>query len=101
MTILAVLLTIVAILVAIPCVVLFIECMVALLSGSDDSTATAGPRPRTAVLIPSHDEELGIAATVTGLRTQLAPTDRLIVIADNCSDGTAAAARAAGAEVIE
>src|SRR6185436_17440011 len=63
--------------------------------------ASSGPRPRAAVLIPAHDEELGIAATVTGLRAQLAPGDRLIVIADNCSDGTAAAARAAGAEVIE
>jgi cellulose synthase/poly-beta-1,6-N-acetylglucosamine synthase-like glycosyltransferase len=101
MTILAVLLTILAVLVAIPCLVLFIECMVALLPGSDDTAAAAGPRPRTAVLIPAHDEELGIAATVTGLRAQLGPADRLIVIADNCSDGTAAAARAAGAEVIE
>jgi len=101
MTILAVLLTILAVLVAIPCLVLFIECMVALLPGSDDTAAATGPRPRTAVLIPAHDEELGIAATVTGLRAQLDPADRLIVIADNCSDGTAATARAAGAEVIE
>jgi cellulose synthase/poly-beta-1,6-N-acetylglucosamine synthase-like glycosyltransferase len=38
---------------------------------------------------------------VAGLRPQLAPGDRLIVIADNCTDGTAAAARAAGAAVIE
>jgi cellulose synthase/poly-beta-1,6-N-acetylglucosamine synthase-like glycosyltransferase len=101
MTILAVLLTILAVLVAIPCLVLFVECMVALLPGSGDAPASSGPRPRTAVLIPAHDEELGIAATVTALREQLAPGDRLIVIADNCSDGTAATARAAGAEVIE
>jgi cellulose synthase/poly-beta-1,6-N-acetylglucosamine synthase-like glycosyltransferase len=38
---------------------------------------------------------------VEGLRAQLAPADRLVVIADNCSDDTAAVARAAGAEVIE
>jgi cellulose synthase/poly-beta-1,6-N-acetylglucosamine synthase-like glycosyltransferase len=101
MTVLAVLLTIVAVLVAIPCLVLFVECMVALLPGGRDTPVAAGPRPRTAVLIPAHDEELGIGPTVTGLRAQLAPGDRLIVIADNCSDGTAAAARAAGAEVIE
>src|SRR6185436_14653640 len=97
----AALLTVVAVLVAIPCLVLFIECLVALLPGRGGAPASSGPRPRAAVLIPAHDEELGIAATVTGLRAQLDPQDRLIVIADNCSDGTAAAARAAGAEVIE
>jgi cellulose synthase/poly-beta-1,6-N-acetylglucosamine synthase-like glycosyltransferase len=101
MTILTALLTVLAVLVAIPCVVLFVECLVALLPGQDDAPASDGPRPRTAVLIPAHDEEMGIAPTVTGLRAQLGPQDRLIVIADNCSDGTAAAARAAGAEVIE
>jgi cellulose synthase/poly-beta-1,6-N-acetylglucosamine synthase-like glycosyltransferase len=100
MIVLDVLLIALAVLVAIPCLVLFLECLVALLPGARDQLAT-GPRPRTAVLIPAHDEERGIAATVTGLRAQLAPGDRLIVIADNCSDGTAAAARAAGAEVIE
>ena len=101
MTVLAVLLTVLALLVAIPCLVLFVECMVALLPGGEERPAGEGPRPRTAVLIPAHDEELGIAATVRGLRPQLDPQDRLVVIADNCSDGTAAAARAAGAEVIE
>jgi cellulose synthase/poly-beta-1,6-N-acetylglucosamine synthase-like glycosyltransferase len=101
MAVLAALLTALAVLVAIPCVVLFVECVVALLPGQDERAARDGPRPRTAVLIPAHDEELGIAPTVTALRQQLGPEDRLIVIADNCSDGTAAAARAAGAEVIE
>ena len=102
MTVAAILLTVVAVVVAVPCVVLFVECLVALLPGTDDDwLAAAGQRPRTAVLIPAHDEELGIAPTIAGLRAQLGPTDRLIVIADNCSDGTARVARAAGAEVIE
>jgi cellulose synthase/poly-beta-1,6-N-acetylglucosamine synthase-like glycosyltransferase len=38
---------------------------------------------------------------VTALRPQIRDGDRLIVIADNCTDGTAAAAEAAGATVIE
>lgn len=102
MTILGVLLTILAVAVAIPCAVLFVECMVALLPGDDtEPLDTSTPRPRTAVLIPAHNEAAGIAPTVTGLRAQLGPADRLIVIADNCSDDTAAVARAAGAEVIE
>ena len=54
-----------------------------------------------AVVIPAHNEESGIAATVEDVKAQLRADDRLIVIADNCSDGTAAAAKAAGAEVLE
>lgn len=102
MTVLGVLLAILAIAVAIPCAVLFIECLVALLPGADtDPLDASGPRPRTAVLIPAHNESTGVVPTITGLRAQLGPADRLIVIADNCSDDTAAVARAAGAEVIE
>lgn len=54
-----------------------------------------------AVLMPAHDEATGIGATLAALRPQFAPTDRILVVADNCSDDTAAIALAAGAEVIE
>lgn len=54
-----------------------------------------------AVIVPAHDEEDGIGATVTGIAGQLGASDRLIVVADNCTDGTAERARAAGAETIE
>jgi cellulose synthase/poly-beta-1,6-N-acetylglucosamine synthase-like glycosyltransferase len=54
-----------------------------------------------AILVPAHDEERTIFATVTALRSELQDGDRLIVIADNCSDQTAKLARDAGAEVIE
>lgn len=54
-----------------------------------------------AVLVPAHDEAEGIAATVAGVRAQLRPGDRLLVVADNCSDDTAARAAAAGAQVVE
>ncbi|KKC25156.1 glycosyltransferase family 2 protein [Sphingomonas sp. SRS2] len=56
--------------------------------------------PRIAVVIPAHDEEAGITATVTRVHAS-ALGARLIVVADNCSDQTAHVARAAGAEVIE
>ncbi len=58
-------------------------------------------RPSVAVLMPAHNEAAGIAATVAGVRAQLHDGDRVLVVADNCSDATAAAARAAGAEVSE
>jgi cellulose synthase/poly-beta-1,6-N-acetylglucosamine synthase-like glycosyltransferase len=54
-----------------------------------------------AILIPAHNEAAGIAATIAGLR-RVAPADnRILVVADNCTDDTAARARAAGAEVAE
>lgn len=62
--------------------------------------ALAGPVPATAILVPAHDEAGGIAATVTALRAA-APGARVLVVADNCSDQTAALARGAGAEVAE
>lgn len=59
------------------------------------------PRPALAVLVPAHDEADGIAPSLATMRAQLRPGDRLLVVADNCSDDTAAVARAAGAEVVE
>lgn len=63
----------------------------------------AHPRTRFIVLIPAHDEAAGITATIQALDGQRHPAAlrRTVVIADNCSDDTAAVARAAGAEVLE
>ncbi len=60
--------------------------------------AVADP-PSVAVLVPAHDEAAGVAATVRALVRQAYPADRLavIVIADNCTDDTAAVAARAGA----
>lgn len=58
-------------------------------------------RGRIAVVIPAHNEESGVAATIRLARAGLDSADRMIVIADNCTDDTAASARAEGAEVIE
>src|SRR3954449_10251140 len=63
--------------------------------------SSATPRPRVAVLIPAHDEAANIATTLTALREQTRQPDRVIVIADNCTDDTAEIARAHGAEVYE
>lgn len=58
-------------------------------------------RPRVAVLIPAHNEVAGVAATLATIGPQLMPGDRLIVIADNCTDETVRAASIEGVEVIE
>jgi Glycosyltransferase like family 2 len=62
--------------------------------------APAAERPTLAVVVPAHDEAALIGATVRAMLPQLLPTDRLIVVADNCSDETAAVARTAGAQVV-
>lgn len=54
-----------------------------------------------AVLVPAHDEARNIDSTVRGVLQEVRVGDRVLVVADNCSDNTAALARAAGAEVVE
>ena len=54
-----------------------------------------------AVLVPAHNESTGLLPTIEDIKAQLRDGDRLLVVADNCSDDTAAVAAAAGAEVAE
>jgi cellulose synthase/poly-beta-1,6-N-acetylglucosamine synthase-like glycosyltransferase len=82
----------------VPVLVLFVQVMLAATSRAEPATARG--RGRLAIVMPAHDEALGIAATLRALLPQLAPGDRLIVVADNCSDDTASVARREGAEVI-
>jgi cellulose synthase/poly-beta-1,6-N-acetylglucosamine synthase-like glycosyltransferase len=58
-------------------------------------------RPRVALLVPAHNESTGLLPTLAQARAQMVAGDRLLVVADNCSDDTAAVALAAGAEVSE
>lgn len=60
-----------------------------------------GGRPTIAVLVPAHNEGVGIVPTLDVIRAQMKDGDRLLVVADNCSDDTAQIAAASGAEVIE
>src|SRR5882724_2428387 len=54
---------------------------------------------RTTVLIPAHNEGAGILPTIRDIQAQLGPHDSILVVADNCTDDTAAIVRAAGVEV--
>jgi len=65
------------------------------------------PRPpanhtdgNVAVLVPAHNEGAGLLPTLEDIKAQLRPADRLLVVADNCTDDTGAVAAAAGADVI-
>ena len=57
--------------------------------------------PRVVALIPAHDEEAQIAATIDSIRAQTLRPVRIVVVADNCRDATASVAAAAGAEVLQ
>jgi len=57
---------------------------------------------KLAVIVPAHNEAGGIAKCVASLLACAQPPNgaRIVVVADNCSDDTAARAREAGAEVL-
>lgn len=58
---------------------------------------------RLAIVVPAHNESAGIAQTLENL-TALAADDGetvVVVVADNCTDDTAAIARRCGARVLE
>jgi glycosyltransferase involved in cell wall biosynthesis len=58
---------------------------------------------RVAVIIPAHNEEPVLGATLASLRQQCYAAELLevVVVADNCTDGTARIAREAGVTVLE
>jgi cellulose synthase/poly-beta-1,6-N-acetylglucosamine synthase-like glycosyltransferase len=92
---------IVALAAALPCFVFFVECLLGSLVPLRKRGTGAEPRPRTAVLVPAHNESAGITPTVQGLTAQLGPGDRVVVVADNCTDDTAEVAARSGVTVIQ
>jgi cellulose synthase/poly-beta-1,6-N-acetylglucosamine synthase-like glycosyltransferase len=87
-------------LIVLPVLVLFVQVLLACLPVRS-LPAAQGVRPRVAVLVPAHNESSVIVATLSTIVPQLLEEDRLLVVADNCSDDTLALARTAGAEVVE
>lgn len=63
----------------------------------------AGPRRRFALITAAHNESTVIGPHVENLLSLKYPSDhyQVFIIADNCTDETAAIARAAGATVLE
>ena len=91
----------VAILLAVPMLVFSVECLLASVWRRNVSLASPSTLPRVDVIIPAHNEEQEIEAALASAMAQLRPTDRIFVVADNCSDATADIARACGAKVLE
>jgi cellulose synthase/poly-beta-1,6-N-acetylglucosamine synthase-like glycosyltransferase len=62
-----------------------------------------GPRRRVRflVLVPAHNEEAVIGGCLEAIMANRRPDDRVLVVADRCTDATAEIARSLGADVLE
>jgi cellulose synthase/poly-beta-1,6-N-acetylglucosamine synthase-like glycosyltransferase len=97
--VLMVLFSILVIVALLPVIVFFVEVLFSIASRKTQEPV-ATDYPRLAIVMPAHNEELIIAAAIRSIVPQLRPTDRFIVVADNCSDKTTSIAVSEGAEVI-
>lgn len=82
----------------VPSIVFVVECLAGFARSREAPFPAAPP---FVVLMPAHDEAAGIARTVNAVTAQLRTCDWVLVVADNCSDRTAAIARSCGAFVVE
>jgi cellulose synthase/poly-beta-1,6-N-acetylglucosamine synthase-like glycosyltransferase len=90
-----------AALLAIPITMFIAEVIAGLAPPSRSVMARPVSRARIAVLVPAHNESLAMLPTLVDIRSQLRIGDRILVVADNCTDDTARVATAANTEVIE
>ncbi|SHH11772.1 glycosyltransferase family 2 protein [Massilia sp. CF038] len=100
LTVAQVLFVLAALLLALPVAVFVLEVVLSLTARRSTGATLGAARAPLAVLVPAHNEGAGILATLASVRSQLIAGDRLLVVADNCSDDTAEQARGAGAEVL-
>ena len=88
-------------LLCVPVLVILVQVLAAIYGTSAAVFHLRGRRPRIGVVVPAHNEATVIGRTLDCLKAQLASADRLIVVADNCTDETARVARTADCEVHE
>jgi cellulose synthase/poly-beta-1,6-N-acetylglucosamine synthase-like glycosyltransferase len=100
MTFVGLLMSIAVGIVALPMVVICVECVAAILPRRAAANLPTG-NVAVDVLIPAHNEEMVLEPTLAALQSELAEQDRVWVIADNSTDGTAAIARRCGVGVFE
>ena len=86
----------------VPATAFCIQCIAALFPARRSQLRQANAtRPSIAVLIPAHNEATTIAAAISSIVPQLQGQDRILVVADNCTDDTADVVRGLNVEVIE
>jgi cellulose synthase/poly-beta-1,6-N-acetylglucosamine synthase-like glycosyltransferase len=85
----------------IPSAVLSIECLAACFSSHSSRDRSETSPAQVAVLMPAHNEAAGIEAALQTILPQVRTLQDILVVADNCTDETAAIARRSGVRVIE
>ena len=83
----------------VPGLVWLIEVMLGIIPAREIKTSEQAVS--AVILIPAHNEDQVIKATLNGLAAQLTERDQVLVIADNCSDDTANIVRECGMQVAE
>ncbi|WP_377160900.1 glycosyltransferase family 2 protein [Roseateles sp. UC29_93] len=94
------LMLVISLLVLAPAALVLWQVLLALLPDRRELPAFERP-PRIAVVMPAHNEGRGLRPTLMQALAQLGPSDRIVVVADNCSDDTAAQAREFDVTVVE
>jgi len=88
-------------LIAVPAAMFSLEVLLSLWPRRKEGSFALPTGARVAVLIPAHNEQAVIGATLRTLMPTVPGGGRVVVVADNCSDATAVIARELGAEAIE
>lgn len=103
MTVFVVIFLLLSSVVLVPIALLCIQIVAAViaLKKSKQALTASTSRPSVAVIVPAHNEALGLGDTLRSILPQLHAQDRLVLVADNCSDNTAAVAREHGVIVLE
>ncbi len=87
-------------LIALPVLVLFVQVLASLKKAKPSVPAADAKDCFVAVLIPAHNEAGVIERTLLSLKGQVSEADRVIVVADNCTDETEAVVKGLGFEVV-
>ncbi|RCU49467.1 glycosyltransferase [Corallincola holothuriorum] len=92
--------TLLFIVIGLPCLYLSIEYFFGI-GTFGKRTIVSGERKECVILIPAHNEESIIGETLGALMSEISEHDRVVVVADNCTDNTAEICRSFAVEVLE
>jgi cellulose synthase/poly-beta-1,6-N-acetylglucosamine synthase-like glycosyltransferase len=86
--------------IGLPSLLISLELFLGLYRLAKITTSITTRQPCT-ILMPAHNEELVIEQTLKQLKMEVLAEDRIVVIADNCSDNTVLICKSLNVEVIE
>lgn len=102
MLVASILLGILGVALFIPICMFFLECMLALLPQRPRTrqAVSSSRSPSVAVVMPAHNEAKVIEASLRSLFQGVSCPDRVLVVADNCTDSTPVISERMGCEVV-